>query len=193
MPAIQKTRPRIALLVEASRAYGRELLQGVALFARTQVNWSLLHQEMMLDSAIPDWLVSARIDGVIARVDTHTIDPLRQLGVPLVDVRCNRKFAGVPQVETDNRRVAELAFQHLWDRGFRRFAFCGFRFASYSDARLRCFRELVQQCGCPFSCYQSEGRPGSNLTSLEQAGIVDMEPLGLACCAAAPHRVVRLQ
>ena len=131
----RESRPRIALLVEASRAYGRELLQGVALFARTQVNWSLLHQEMMLDSAIPDWLVSSHIDGVIARVDTHTIDPLRQMKVPIVDVRCNRKFAGVPQVETDNRQVAELAFIHLWDRGFRRFAFCGFRFASYSDAQ----------------------------------------------------------
>jgi LacI family transcriptional regulator len=77
-----KSRPQIALLVEASRAYGRELLRGVAFFARTQVNWSLLHQEMMLDSAIPDWMSSSRIDGVIARVDSHTIEPLRKLNVP---------------------------------------------------------------------------------------------------------------
>jgi hypothetical protein len=30
----------------------------------------------------------------------------------MVDVRCNREFTGVPQVETDNRLVAELAFKH---------------------------------------------------------------------------------
>ena len=125
-----KVRPRIALLVESSRANGRELLRGVAYFARTQVDWSLLHQEMTLDSALPDWIHRSRIDGVIARIDTHTIDPLRELGVPIVDVRCSRKFTGVPQVETDNRRVAKMAFEHLWNRGFRRFAFCGFRFAS---------------------------------------------------------------
>jgi len=178
MPTIQKSRSRIALLVEASRAYGRELLQGVALFARTQVNWSLLHQEMMLDSAIPDWLDNTRVDGVIARVDVHSIEPLKQLNVPIVDVRCNRRFPGVPQVETNNRQVAELAFKHLWHRGFRRFAFCGYRFASYSDARLHYFRDLVQQVGCPLSSYESEGRPDSNLTSLEQAGVVDVEPLG---------------
>lgn len=178
MPTVQKSRPRIALLVEASRAYGRELLQGVALFARTQVNWSLLHQEMMLDSAIPDWLDNTRVDGVIARVDVHSIAPLKQLNVPIVDVRCNRQFTGVPQVETDNRQVAELAFKHLWNRGFRRFAFCGYRFASYSDARLQYFRDLVQHFGCPFSSYESQGRPDSNLTSLEQAGVVDVEPLG---------------
>ena len=45
----QKPRPAIALLVEASRAYGRDLLRGVALFARTNTNWSLFHQEMTLD------------------------------------------------------------------------------------------------------------------------------------------------
>jgi len=52
----QKSRPRIALLVEASRAYGRELLRDVSSFARTQVDWSLLHQEMTLDLAMPDWM-----------------------------------------------------------------------------------------------------------------------------------------
>ncbi|WP_345684978.1 DNA-binding transcriptional regulator [Novipirellula caenicola] len=171
----QKLRPQIALLVEASRAYGRELLRGVSHFARTQVNWSLLHEEMLLDSAMPDWMTNTRIDGVIARVDTHTIEPLRKLNVPMVDVRCNRKFTGVPQVETDNRRVAELALEHLWNRGFRRFAFCGFRFASYSETRLDYFRELVTQAGCPFEFYQSEGKPGTPLMGLERADVKDME------------------
>lgn len=173
----QKFRPRIALLVEASRAYGRELLRGVAHFARTQVDWSLLHQEMMLDSAIPDWLTTSRIDGVIARVDSHTIEPLRKLQVPIIDVRCNREFAGVPQVETDNRLVAELAFKHLWNRGFRRFAFCGFRAAAYSEARLKFFRELVDEASCPFTHYLSKGKPGSTLTRLEYAGMLDIEPM----------------
>jgi LacI family transcriptional regulator len=85
-----KTRPGVALLVETSRAYGRELLRGVALFARTRTDWSLLHQEMTLDSAMPGCIASSALSGVIARVDTHTVDPLRGLNVPIVDVRCKR-------------------------------------------------------------------------------------------------------
>lgn len=92
-------RPAIALLVEASRAYGRDLLRGAALFARTNTNWSLLHQEMTLDSNVPDWLLEANVSGVIARVDNHSIESLRKLKVPIVDVCCNHKFPGVPQVE----------------------------------------------------------------------------------------------
>ncbi|TWU35039.1 AraC family transcriptional regulator [Novipirellula artificiosorum] len=173
----QKSRPRIALLVEASRAYGRELLRGVSLYARTQADWSLLHQEMTLDSEMPEWMSNTRIDGVIARVDTHTVKPLRALGVPIVDVRCNRKFSGIPQVETDNQQVAELAFEHLWERGFRRFAFCGFRFASYSDARLHHFRKCVTKANGELSVYETPGKPNDTLTAIEKAGMVDFKPL----------------
>ncbi|KLU01169.1 transcriptional control [Rhodopirellula islandica] len=174
----QTNRPRIALLVEVSRAYGRGLLRGIALYARTKGNWSLLHEEMTIDAGVPDWISGTRVDGVIARLDHHSIDPLRQLRVPIVDVRCNRKFTGVPQVEADNQRVAEMAFEHLWERGFRRFAFCGFRFATYSDARLVAFRKLVQDAGCPFTEFQSPGAPGITLTELERAGVVEQESLG---------------
>lgn len=172
-----KIRPSIALLVEASRAYGRDLLRGVALFTRTHTNWALLHQEMTLDSSVPDWLVTANVKGVIARVDNHSIEPLRNLNVPIIDVCCNHKFAGVPQVETDNAIVAKLAFRHLWDRGFRRFAFCGYRYALYSDARLKFFRQLTSEVGCPLSVYYSLGKPNSSLSAIEQAGIHDVGPL----------------
>ena len=105
-------------------------------------------------------------DAAIAHVDTRTIDAIRQLGVPFVDVRCSRVFAGIPQVETDDRKVAELAFEHLWDRGFRRFAFCGFRHAHYSGARLRFFRELVNNAGCDLSIYETHGpRPHEEITA----------------------------
>lgn len=172
-----KTRPKIALLVETSRSYGRDLLRGVALFARTRSNWSLLHQEMTIDAAMPDWIKSSAISGVIARVDTHTIEPLRQLRVPIVDVRCRREFSGIPQVETDDRAIAQLAFEHLWERGFRRFAFCGFQFAHYSDARLRFFRELTENSNCPLSVYETPGRRNRPVSSIEESGLVDVEPM----------------
>lgn len=69
--------------------------------------------------------------------------------------------------------MARLAFDHLWDRGFRRFAFCGFQFAHYSEARLKFFRELVSDAKCPFSIYESPGQKDTALTRIEQSGLVD--------------------
>lgn len=172
-----ETHPRIALLVETSRSYGRDLLRGVAFFARTRTNWSLLHQEMTIDAPLPDWMTDSAISGTIARVDSHIIDSLKQLQVPIVDVRCRHQFPGVPQVETDDHEVARLAFQHLWDQGFRRFAFCGFQAAHYSEVRLRQFRESVAAAGCPLSVYESASSRDVPLASIEQPGLADVQSM----------------
>lgn len=177
MPSKFTNRPRIALLVESSRSYGRSLLRGVALFARTRSNWSLLHQEMTIDAALPDWMKSAAPDGIIARVDSHNVGPLRELNVPVVDVRGRREFSGIPQVETDDRAVANLAFDHLWERGFRRFAFCGFQYTHFSDVRLRYFRKRVTEVSCPLSVYETQSPPNSSLTRIEESGLLDVEPI----------------
>ena len=176
----------MALLVETSRSYGRDLLRGIALFARTRSNWALLHQEMTIDAALPGWMKEMSIDGVIARVDTRTIGPLRELRVPCVDVRCSHRFAGIPQVETDDRKVAELAFRHLWDRGFRRFAFCGFQFAPYSEARLRFFQQLVEETGSPLSVYETPGQPDAALSILEESGVTDIDAMSAWLASLQP-------
>lgn len=186
MPTKARTRRNVALLVETSRAYGRDLLRGIATFARTRSNWSLLHQEMTIDVLLPEWMKQSSIQGVIARVDMRTIEPLRSLNVPCVDVRCSNRYEGIPQVETDDRAVARLAFKHLWDHGFRRFAYCGIQFAHYSDARLNHFRECVADAKCALSVYEKPGRRGARLSTLEETGFDDQEAISPWLASLAP-------
>lgn len=168
-----RARPKVALLIESSRSYGRELLKGVALFARTRTNWSLLHQEMAIDDIPPDWLAASGVSGAIARVDGHSVRSLRKLRVPVVDVRCRRKFQNMPRVDTDDQAVARLAFDHLRERGFEQFAFCGYASMHYSMTRLKFFRELTQAAGFPLSVYESPRVSTSGTTATEQSGISD--------------------
>lgn len=172
-----RKRPQVALIVETSRSYGRNLLRGIASFARTRTDWALLHQEMTIDTSLPGWMTASSVRGVIARLDQCNILPLRALGVPIVDVRCHDTFPGIPQVETDDRVVAQMAFDHLWERGFRRFAFCGYRAAHYSQTRLRFFRERVERVHCPVSVYESTSPPNLTLTQIEQAGLTDVDEI----------------
>lgn len=168
-----RARPKVALLIESSRSYGRELLKGVALFARTRTNWSLLHQEMLIDDMPPDWLETSGVSGVIARVDTHSVRRLRELRVPVVDVRCRHNFQSMPRVDTDDQAVARLAFEHLLERGFEQFAFCGYESTHYSTTRLRFFREHVQSGGFPLSVYESPSAATTGTTATERSGISD--------------------
>lgn len=171
-----RQRPNVALLVESSRSYGRALLRGIALYARNQTDWSLMHQEMASDAESPEWLESTPISGILARIETQeTIDRLQRLNIPTVDLRCRFTIDAIPQVETDDRRVAQFAFEHLLDRGFRRFAFCGFQSANYSIRRLTFFRELVDEAGFPLSVYESPGSRHQPTNSMELSGLLDAD------------------
>ena len=98
-----KTRRKVALLVETSRSYGRGALRGIARFAQTRGNWSLLHQEMTIDVELPDWLQESEVHGVIARVDARTIELRADLGA-------QRLAGGQPEVH------AQRADPHLLRR-----------------------------------------------------------------------------
>jgi LacI family transcriptional regulator len=136
--------PRVALLIESSRAYGRELLSGIAAFLQTHGPWSVFHQERGLGDGAPSWLRGWKGDGVIARFETRElVQRVRKLRIPTVDLRCRFKLPGIPRIETDDRLVVKLGVEHLAGRGLRHFAYCGFTAANYSERRLSFFRELL--------------------------------------------------
>lgn len=167
--------PKVGLLIESSRGYGRALLRGIARYARTHTSWSLLHQEMTIESQPPVWWEASAIDGVIGRIGPGNLASLRKMSVPLVDVRCviPPNQIQFPQVETDEREVARLAFDHLYQLGFRRMAYCGFQFAHYSQNRKKYFLELAQSHACPCSVYESPSEPSASLLNIEHIDQVD--------------------
>ncbi len=138
-------RPRIALLIESSRAYGRGVLRGISAYSRTHGPWSIFHEERSIDDAAPDWLENWEGDGIIARIESRRLlKRLRATGAPIIDVRGRFDLDDIPLVETNDRKVTRLAVDHLLERGFRRLAYCGVEGANYSERRLSYYREYAK-------------------------------------------------
>jgi LacI family transcriptional regulator len=117
---------RVAVLIESSRAYGRGLLRGVGRYNREHGHWSIYLQPHGLDHPPPPWLKRWRGDGVLVRIsDRRMLSAVLSTGLPTVDLRGLVSGLGVPFIGVDNRAVAELAAEHLLDRGLRQFGFCG--------------------------------------------------------------------
>ncbi len=132
--------PRVALLVESSRHYGRGVLRGVAQYAHVHGPWSLYTQERQLHSGIPDWLKDWRGDGVIARIENRrAARALLRLKCPVVDVLGTISFPDIPGFDTDAEAVARLAADFFLRAGFRHFAYCGYRGIPFSDRREAAF------------------------------------------------------
>ncbi|MGH8021905.1 MAG: substrate-binding domain-containing protein [Opitutaceae bacterium] len=142
---------RIALLVESSRAFGRGVLEGLAQCLQPRHDWIVYYQEGGLGELMPGWFPAWQGDGIIARIeDGHMARALSRKRVPVVDIRGRRRTPGIPIVKTDDVEIARLVAEHLLERGFRRFAFCGFEGAEYSACRSAAFARFVREAG--FSC-----------------------------------------
>ena len=144
----KRPRKRVALLIETSNAYGRGLLRGIRSFVRENSQWSTFLIESGRGQASPEWVTRFKGDGIIARIETPDIAAaVTATGLPVVDVSAARLIESLPWVETDDRAIAELAMNHLTERGFKRLAYCGDDRFNWSRWRGDHFTKLTQQAG----------------------------------------------
>jgi len=190
-------RPRVALLIESSRAYGRGLLLGVAKYVREHGPWSISLQEHSLSDATPGWLKKWNGDGILSRLENREmLKVIRRLRVPVIYLRNPPPNFPAPTLLTDHAVAARMAFEHLRERGFRHFAFCGFDGVDYSDARKMRFVRVVEASDAHchiFECPLRRRRGGEWTTDIEREGLKDgalvarwlqslPKPVGLMAC-----------
>jgi LacI family transcriptional regulator len=138
----------VALLIETSNAYARELLRGIRNYVREQGPWSIYLGEHRRGEPTPAWLARWKGDGVIARIETKEIArALARLKLPTVDVSAARYVESVPYAETDDAAIARAAIEHLAERGFRELAFCGDARFRWSNNREAAFRAITAERG----------------------------------------------
>lgn len=173
------TRPRVALLVESSRAYGRGILAGVARYIREHEPWSIFYQELSLCDETPDWFKKWKGEGVITRLENNNVVGLVQrLGVPVIYLRKVKDTAGMPTLLTDNGAAGQMCCEHFKERGFRHFGYCGFNGADYSDERRAGFVESVEKLGLRCHIFKEERLVGRAKTAgYENEGLKDALPV----------------
>src|SRR5688500_6815881 len=118
--------PRVALLIETTRSYGRNVLRGIGDYERVHGPWLFhLPTEMPIKNVPPkdEW----DGDGIIAqpRQDQQFLKELNESGVPVVSLSGPPGTGGLPAVRANQEAVAEIAINHFRERGFTRFAYCG--------------------------------------------------------------------
>jgi len=180
---------KVALLIETSNRYGRDLLYGVRDWTRTGERWAIRFTEQARLAPLPTWLPEWAGDGIIARVDSPRIAAaLRRTGLPVVDVSAERFASEFPRVSVDNAAVARLAAEHLLGKGFRQLAFVGDAHVLWAVQRGRDFRRVVSAAGARSASFEPAGtkaRPtGSDAGLRALADWLERQPrpLGVFAC-----------
>ncbi len=154
---------RVALLIEATNGYARGLLHGVARYAHEHGRWTIYFEPRALDEPPPKWLKGWKGDGILARIgNRRTAKAVMAVHSPVVELRRMLSLPGIPAIGPDHAAVARLAFDHLRERGFRHFAFCGLPrgqdppLDDRADAFVACLRSAELAC----SVFPADRRTG---------------------------------
>ncbi len=174
MKKASTTSPRVALLIESSRTYGRGILRGIAHYAHAHGPWSIFSEERELHGGIPRALKQWQGDGIIARIENRRM--ARELlgwGVPVVDVLGNEPYPAIAGFDTDAVTVARLAGEFFTAAGFRAIAFCGYRGIPFSDRRERALAaHLARQGRRLLVCSpKPAGSFARHIQAVEQSGM----------------------
>ncbi|MHC4624417.1 MAG: AraC family transcriptional regulator [Planctomycetota bacterium] len=187
---------KVILLVESSRGFGRDLLQGIADYVRFHGPWTFYHPPFFYmrssrksDEELPR-LKSWGADGIIAReLSRKTREQVLSLGIPAVfhPVLDEKPMHGVGNICGDDVAIGELAAEHLLSLGFRNFAFCGLNDFFWSKRRAGGFREALSRRGFEPSVYQyprsRQERLWANEQKLLTAWLKSLpKPVGLMAC-----------
>lgn len=145
--------PLVAVVVDPSLPYDRELAKGVAQYAREVGDWRLYVEEEQA-RRLPDF-TNWSGQGIIASFDEpHVARAVVAAGLPVVAVGggggAYSPASGIPYVATDNETIAILAAEHLLERALQHFGYYGLRPAPatvWSDARAAVFQRTISEAG----------------------------------------------
>jgi LacI family transcriptional regulator len=177
---------RIVLLVETSREFGRQLIMGIARYSRLNGPWSFYKEQIGLKSSIPH-LTRWRPDGIIMR-DSLLTQELLKLKIPtILAIHDSSNPKHLPVIKTDSPSIAKMASDHLIQKGFRNFAFCGFDNYDWSDGRKKYFDQFNDEAGYQTHVYSSPKGNKINDWENEQRRIIEWiktlpKPVGMLTC-----------
>ncbi len=185
---------RVALLVETSRGYGRELLSGIVRYSRLHGPWSFYITPGDFKQALPKMKAWGGT-GIIARIETRAIaEAICELKLPTIGLDIPAELypmmmdsGCVSEVHPDPSAAAEMAIEHLLERSFRQFAFVGFDDRVWSQQRRKAFVGQLERQGLECRVYEQPRRRGDLEWAREQVILSDWlkslpKPCGIFCC-----------
>ncbi|MCU7552567.1 DNA-binding transcriptional regulator [Chitinophagaceae bacterium LB-8] len=148
---------KIAVLVDVSRTYDRDVLTGITSFNRIYDKFQFFfytpkyvdkQSQKMLVERLKAW----QPDGILTR-EVEGFESLLHLGIPLIIFPHTNLYKDHINVWGDNMAIGEMAAGHFISKGYKHFAFLGFKDFQWSLERQQGYMEAAKQAGCSVNAF----------------------------------------
>jgi LacI family transcriptional regulator len=146
---IMRDLKKVILLIKPEGAYDRRLLHGIARYTHSRNDWSIFHEVEENKRAL-HFVKNWGTHGIIA--DFREAEKIFRIlpSIPLITIGTNKTGSEIPNVASNSDSIAQMAFGHFHERGFKHFAFGGYSDLKWAKDRQSSFESVLNAKG--FSC-----------------------------------------
>lgn len=169
---------RLILLTDFTEAFAHNLLRGILEYSKGREPWVVCRMPLSYKRAngIPgvlEWAKKWEADAIIAQFDdTDEVELFQQNGIIALAQDFKSRFSVIPNITSMYKQTGQMAADFFLQKGFRNFAFYGYKDVVWSEERCMGFRDRIVEKGfgdCFFE-YQKQ--------SLENLWYYESEPVG---------------
>lgn len=183
---------KVLLLIDSSRGYARDLLQGIAQYSTLHSPWIFLKESTGIKTSLRQ-LAATEADGIITQFaeTKKKAQQIMDIGLPTVAVfggweELLKDYPNVLGLHGDSAAIGGMGAEHLLLRRLKTYAFCGFA-SPWSFEREKWFRQKIEEHGFNTHCYRIKGPIFASSWKREEIRITHWlrelpKPVGLMCC-----------
>jgi LacI family transcriptional regulator len=150
---------KVAVLIDTSLSLGRDLLRGIVQYANTQGPWLFYHEHQVYKTRKEQHELITKLkqwepDGIIIR-EKKIHEEIINMDIPLIiSSHMQHPIKNMANLVADDFGIGQIGGEYLLKRGFRNFAFCGYKNLLWSKVRYRGFLNKLQKVSLEADLYE---------------------------------------
>lgn len=144
---------RLILLTDFTESYSYKLFAGIQAYAQEHNRWAVCRMPPSYKSqhgldGVLKWAVAWSADAIIGRFEaTDHMETFARAGILVLAQDYKSRLPSLPAITGDYRGTGEMAAEYFVRKGFRSFAFVGYRDTFWSQERFYGFRDGLDKYG----------------------------------------------
>ncbi|WP_339924054.1 DNA-binding transcriptional regulator [uncultured Cyclobacterium sp.] len=184
---------KIILLLDFAEEYSKSLLKGISKYSTENGPWTycrmpLYYRETIGIKGILEWAKDWGADGIIGQLYNEIdLELLIDSKIPVVAQDFKERFTEIPNITGSYHEAGEIGAQYFLKKGFKNFAFYGFKDIVWSRERAEGFEKEVNSMGYKVNYFEHRKSRSTDLwyyksNSLSKWLLSLPKPIALMTC-----------
>lgn len=184
---------RLILLTDFTEAFAHNLLRGILEYSKGREPWVVCrmppaYRERYGIDGVLKWACEWKADVIIGQFDDNDpVELFREQGIVVLAQDFKSRFATIPNITSEYRLTGRMVADFFLQKGFRHFAFYGYKDVVWSSERCEGFRERITRQGFGDDFREFQHQRLENLWFYDSAPLADWlkslpRPTALMAC-----------